>query len=829
MYASKRLSLRQKQAAEDELHNANNKVDFIFNETNKLARKESEIRTRILRHMAAVLALSFRKLESNIMGSASATGGSVPMHGSIGSNHIDASSAGTGTAPSSSAASSHIGPFTPTSVTFSPASSLHGVKSSAHSDKQVNHRSADKDFLSPKTIYSPTFSNSAMSSASDSIVKSGAISRSSSKSITRFEGAHFFANNKDAVVPITSLSPFTSPSLAQMAIFSSSTASSSSRSQTSHSAAHATDGHQRPDDINHNGTSPTMSTTSTTLPYMDVAALENQLQDANRQLQDATSQLEESRHQTTQLQASIDALTNDKADLASQLEALSQRNQKELQSNNRQLQATQQELQNLQRELKRLQALERQFEESREELASLRDIAVQLEQTRSDLRRANSRLETNIKDAGLWEEQSQKLHDNFEAERRSLVTAIMTTLQKHKGTSSALSRHLPDDRNVDLQRFVNNDLDIALRSLGEEHTRILEERDQLSRHIVSQQQATQQASTKSVEELRKVKVQVEQLQQEKQILMKKITRIDNENAEMRTSMKELSDEHDSSTARYAALQERFDASATQQLDSERRMAQKIQEVDKVHSERMMDRERALTAADQERRTLRGRLENLQAELADIRNEKLAFVQSLQDVWRSLPGESALQARLSLSDSDDIKKFKAIYLSAEAATTSSSSDRTSFSTDKLSKRIQSLLESDRKIISRLAAHEDHAAAHKASAQRAEKLLQESKLSLQEYAKQVQELSHRISQSDEKDITMLERLNDLQAALEVSRAASRRAEGKVQELEKKCIILEAEKKKAANNAEDKAKIAALEGRVNDLREELATVSSLKNLCV
>lgn len=847
LYATKRLSLRQKQAAEEELKNADKKVDHLNNELNKLFRREMEIKNRINRHMAAVLALSFRKLESSgsfgtaVAGTPSTSFGAsrsgagsrngfYPLATSNGANLN-----GKSTAPSS-VASSHTGPYTPLSPIFT-SGSFNNTKSS------TNPSSDRQDLLSPNALYSPTFSISSSSARN--------------KTVQAFEGPHFFANNKDAIVPgsiaPTSTSapmspstsnhpnaPLRSPSFTQLALFTSSSASSSSHSH--HTPSLSIPKSPTPSSFSNAPLpSPALSTNSTTLGYMDSSGLETQLADM-------TSQLNQSKTHAVELQNTIDLLKAEKKDLALRLEELARTGSKENESSSRQL------------------------NDSQDEIRRLKD----------ELARAQARIDQNIKDASLWEEQSRKIRDDFENERRDMAARLKSTLSKFSNDEgSTLGKYLPDSNRIqslDISNFLSRNLEDILGSMDEAHSRLLDENRTLQDQLAMHKQTSQQTSSQNANEVQLQQRKVEQLQQEKQVLMKKITRIESENAEIKTSLKELSDEYGSVNARYAALQERhqiqasehsalqqqyetiaskhanlqerydttsskhaalqerYDASASQQLDSERRMAQKIQEVDKVHTERMHEKEKALASADQDKRSIRSRLESLQIEVQEVRNEKNAFVQQLLEIWKNMPSESAIQARLALKDTDDVMKFKAVYLST-ASSAQSDDSAAALTPEKLAKRVQGILESDGKIISRLAAHEDHAASHKAASIRAEKLLQESKISLQAYSNQVKELEERISKMDDKEVEMLERLNDLSIALENARANTKKTELNVQNLEKKCValekekeglnkkivVLEKEKEKLSNKQEHKAKIASLEKEVADLKEELASVSN------
>lgn len=742
--------------------------------------------------MAAVLALSFRKMEANYMGTPVIMGGSTisssfdgARSGSVKNGFLPLNTAngnGHGTAPSS-VASSRTGPYTPLSPTFPP-----GALSKAPSPER-------QDFLSPNALYSPTFSSTSSTS------KEGR-----TKTVQAFEGPHFFANNKDAIVPGVSMSSAKtstnantnananvsarSPSFSNLALFTSSSSSASSTHSHTPSIPRSPAGSDIP------LRSPALSMSSTTLGYMDISGLE-------AQLADMTFQLAQSKSHTAELQDTVELLKAERMDLSMRIEELAQKGSRTDDMSSRQYQESQLEIQRL----------------------------------KSDLDRAQARIEENMKDAGLWEEQSRKLRDDFENERRDWANRLKGSLQKYSTDRCALGTHMPSgDRiqSLDIARFVSKDLEDMLSAMEEAHARALDDNTRLQEQLSIHQQTSQQTNTKTADEARFQKRQVEQLQQEKQVLMKKITRIEAENSEIRTLLKELSDEHDSITARHAALQERFDISSSQQAESERRMAQKIQEVDQVHTERMHEKERALNASEHDKKAIRARLENLQNELQEIRNEKAAFVQNLLEIWRDMPSEAAIQARLALKDTDDIVKFKAVYLST--ATSPRTDDTNSFTPEKLARRVQGILESENKIISRLATHEDHAASHKAASIRAEKLLQDSKVSLQAYSVQVKELEERISKTDEKEVQMLERLNDLSSALESARAATKRAESNVANLEKKCsaletekenlnkkiVNLEKEKEKLANKQEHKLRITSLEKEVADLKDELASVS-------
>ena len=69
-------------------------------------------------------------------------------------------------------------------------------------------------------------------------------------------------------------------------------------------------------------------------------------------------------------------------------------------------------------------------------------------------------------------------------------------------------------------------------------------------------------------------------------------------------------------------------------------------------------------------------------------------------------------------------------------------------------------------------------------------------------------------------MLERLNDVQAALETARNNAKRAESRVAELEQRCTVLQKEKDALSSKPNDSDK---LKRELSDVKEELALVSS------
>lgn len=689
LYTSKRMS-RQ---ADESVDAANRKVEAVTNELNKIAKREADVRTRILRHMAAVLGMMLRRVEGTAYGLS-------------------------------------------TGQSQSPQLSL----SQSSAGKRRSPSSDESALLTPKSISSGIFAN--LLANPDSLAASG-MARSGSAA-SRFEGPHLFAGNKNATIP-HSRSPFTSPQLQS---------SQSSFGTASHSFVPT-------------APSPALSSSTAVLPYVGSAHLEERIQALTQDLEATQRQLDERTSMLDSVTAERDQLLRDLQDS----------------EDNAELQQRRQEDAHLSRS--------RQLEE---ELESVRDQLKKAKQDQESIARSS---EANV-------EQIQRDLERHRSQRHRLDEVVRQTLEKHAGQNAPLARFLPRAEHVqeiDSERFIEEHLDDLLSQAGKAYSDQLQDHQDIQRQMHEHQQSSSQQSKKSEADVLAMKKQIDDLQHEKQSLSRSLSQASREKAGLDRALRDLQQDFDDHSNLAVAKQREEQEKLARQLEmSERSLSQRSQDM------------------EEERRTFRGRLENLQGDLEEIRKSRVEMVQTLQRIWQILPTQSALETRAALKDTDEIAKFQAAF-SASRTSSGQPADRQSFSPTIILERIEYLVQGEQRLLSRLLASAENATTHKSATERAQKLLQESKASLQTYAKQVRELENRLEHASKKEVQMLERVNDAQAALEQARIAMKKAETQASALQGRCSTLEAEKRQLESKMNE---VDTLRKQVDDAKEDLALVS-------
>ena len=508
-----------------------------------------------------------------------------------------------------------------------------------------------------------------------------------------------------------------------------------------------------------------LSNSTTTLPYMISSNVDTQVQQLTEQL--ANSKAELKQHMDI-----IDSLQGEREDLQNKLQMMDTSNTRM----QRQINADQQTRET----------------QAQHELQSLQG---EITQARKDLDR-------HVKVSGDWEKQIRQQEEDFRAEKQSLLRSLRSTIQRHQSSDSPLSPYLPDpSQDLDVPSFLSIHLGTLLSEAGQAHTQALHQNEQLQEQIKTFQQISSDQSSQSSNELKQSKRQIEHLQKEKQDWAASLSQMGREKANLDRALQEVEQQ----------LENHRNLSLVQQKESEKQSSQRLAEAEQLSSRRTHEWE-------QERKALYSRTEALQDELQEDRQDRATVGRALQQIWQDLPGEQALRARLALNESDDLARYKAAFLSTTSRP--ATGDRTSFSVERLAQGLEAVLASDQRLVSRLASQEDSAMAHKASAERAQKILQENNGKLQSYTVQVRQLEERIEVSGQKEVQMLERLNDLQIALEQSRSATKRSEGRVSEVEQRCSLLEKEKLSQQTKPDDRQR---MQRQIDELKEELTVVCS------
>ncbi|KAL8290330.1 hypothetical protein RQP46_002588 [Phenoliferia psychrophenolica] len=201
-------------------------------------------------------------------------------------------------------------------------------------------------------------------------------------------------------------------------------------------------------------------------------------------------------------------------------------------------------------------------------------------------------------------------------------------------------------------------------------------------------------------------------------------------------------------------------------------------------------------------------------LAELSSQHAKLLKPLQDLWRSMP---PLDTRMANSNSDDLSVLKAAFEQPKRPLGNFLADVTSsgkFTIESLSERVRILLAEDLKLVNRLMSFENDAVVQRAAAEKAQKLYSDSYASLQTHQRQVKELEERMDVSSNQEVTMLERLNDLTESLEQTRSEKRKAESSVQLAQAQVRALEDEKSKLKSQlASQTTELARLNAKPDD----------------
>lgn len=703
LYSSKRLS-RQ---ADDQIDTANRKVASVEADLSRIAKRESEIRTRLLRHMAAILALSLQKSEAMNL------------------------------SPSSAASSAAL--LTPTQTSI---------------DRAV--------------LLSPTLSTG-----------------QDSTRFTRFEGAHLYAGNKDASIPVNR-SPFTAslngafPLRASVLHRNHSLDSSQDRLLEGHALPFAA------------------SSASNGLNAQHVAALEEQIADLTTRLQEAQAAAEK------QETAGV-ALRTERSLLSDQIKVLEQASE-----------------QNLQQQQKHINKLLKELEQSHADAGTWE--------------KQNKQMHDEV------QHHRQNMRDVLQAayitHTRTLqsVPAMVKQAEIYQRFSDNLSRMDTDN----LQSFLENDLVGFLADSSKYLQTHANEVGALREELKTLRSTHTNASSRFAVEAQQRDKQIQGLQQENGLLETAMAQAHAEKGDAERALHTMQTEFARQRqAASSASSEQNRAHATALADMERAASVRVQEAEKMHAQRMQQAERSASERQQDieqrvhdaeahARDVTLLCERLQDELEDAKRSDVASLDSLRSVWAALPTQRALQARLALDPTAEVSRYVAAYTARALPHEDSASLLPQvWDSDAFALHIEAVLVTEAKLVKRLAGSDEHAAGHKASSERAQRLLHESTASLQTYASQVKELRDQRDASARKQVEMLEKVNEHQDALEQSKSQVRRAEGDVRELMKRVGQLEKEKmelqsKKEEVTAAASQQVVLLQREADELKEDLTAVS-------
>ncbi|GAA5879033.1 hypothetical protein JCM16303_001275 [Sporobolomyces ruberrimus] len=206
-----------------------------------------------------------------------------------------------------------------------------------------------------------------------------------------------------------------------------------------------------------------------------------------------------------------------------------------------------------------------------------------------------------------------------------------------------------------------------------------------------------------------------------------------------------------------------------------------------------------------------KIASLETQLAEVSTQHTKSTKVLQDLFKSLP---PLDTRpLPEHGADDLASLKNAFdpnarrqLGNFIAGITSSDGK--FSIEGLAERIKLLMAEDQKVVQRLSAFETE----KASVEKTRKAVEEKSADLQLNERKFKELEERLEVSSQQEVTMLERLNDLTESLEQTRSDKRKLEAQLAQLQAQSPA------PATASAANSGDVEELHDQIADLEEEL-----------
>ncbi|BGP26180.1 involucrin repeat protein [Rhodotorula toruloides] len=621
-----------------------------------------------------------------------------------------------------------------------------------------------------------------------------------SVAVPRFDGAHFFAGNREAIVPLprSNGSPYASPQPGQSGTFGANAV------QLQHDLAEQTS---------------------------KVKELEGQVADLERAL-DATKQqaeeeiravkddLESARPQASQEQGGAQERIRTLEDEVEQLReevdqarADHERARSETEDARREVDAQRSQLAAFQGSSSDAQRdLEAAKQEAQDSSRKLRDTGLELAEALHKLEEAEGRVKE-------LEEELQRTEEEIAAERREweklkvaeagrTSTGLTESQQATDGAAEARVCQLESERQAVVQSIgdvlrrhrMRTTLGVALReSPAFDDTT---ERDDLPAYLSSTLDSHFDKLTSHVNELNSLRdehddgranleAELDQAHERCQNLEADVASLQAERDSLETELHLLrsqSQEHETRIALLSTLESQLDEAKGAE-----------------------SRGREDLAAAQ------SRIATLEAQLGE--HDRVSS--QLHDLWQTLPAiDSAADAspRSAAATLPGRRQLGSLFkkgttTSAGPASSSSSSD---FSVESLVERVRTLSTEHQEPTQRLASIEEE----KGSAEESRKKSADTQAGLEA---KVKELAERIEVSAKQEVSMLERLNDLTESLETTRAEKRKLETQIRTVEADKAALQekvdAAAAQPASTASASAASSADEGELQELRDQIS----------
>ncbi|GAA5966238.1 hypothetical protein JCM21900_000077 [Sporobolomyces salmonicolor] len=691
-----------REQAEAQLTMAESKLGAVQAELYKVGWKEAELRTKLLRHTAGVLALSARRKEEEEQG----------------------------VAPT---------PLSPTLGSHDPRARDTPSPTGSGSQKSAGRGAAD----------------------------------------VRFDGAHFFAGNKEAIIPLprSAASPYASPQPAQGAFGA--FQHDQYAAQVSDLEAQVVDLQRQLEAARSRAAQELEAVRSRAAQELEAARKEGTSardQAASLEQDVASLRVGRERAEADVVAARRDADTaRQEASVARGLSAEAQRNvqqvKQEAQEANRKLRDMTLELAETEHKLEEAEGKATELEQQVETAKQEREKSEQEWAGRLEEAQVSSKSLPNPAEETEGEREAKRKVTVLDDDRRKVAQAIGDVLRRHR-TRPTLGGILRETPSFD-DTTERDDLPYYLASTLDSHF------DRISSHVSALNDdlaslRDDQASARSDLEM--------DLQQS-----------NDRHAELQTELDLVQLEKDS-------LEASLDSARAQSREYEAQLAA-LPALEQNLS--------AASAAEAKTRedlvASQSRITSLEAQLADLTAQQTKSTKVLQDLWKAIPPlDTRSQATAS---SDDLTVLKNAF-GARKPLGNFIADITSggkFSMESLAERIRLLLSEDQKLVQKLVAFEGE----KGNVEKSRKFAEESSASLLAYEKKVKELEERIEVSSKQEVTMLERLNDLTESLEQTRGEKRKLETQVSQLQQQ---------QPTPVAADHGELEELQDQIADLEEEL-----------
>ncbi|BGP09784.1 hypothetical protein OF846_004039 [Rhodotorula toruloides] len=622
-----------------------------------------------------------------------------------------------------------------------------------------------------------------------------------SATIPRFDGAHFFAGNREAVVPLPRVngSPYASPQPGQSGTFGANAV------QLQHDLAEQTS---------------------------KVKELEGQVADLERAL-DATKQqaeeeiravkgdLENVRSRASQEQAGaqerirsleeeverfreeVDQARADHEHARSETEDA----RREAEEHRSQLAAFQGSSGDAQRDLEAVK------QEAQDSSRKLRDVGMELAEAQHKLEEVEERVKE-------LEEELQRTEEETAAERREWEEKLKVAEAGAASTASAEAQPASDAAAEARVRQLESERQAVVQSIGDVLRRHrmrptlgvalrespafddTTERDDLPAYLSSTLDSHFDKLTSHVNELNSLRdehdtgrpdleAELDQAHMRCQTLEADVASLQAERDSLETELDLLrsqSQEHETRIASLSTLESQLEEAKAAELRGRDELA----------------------AAQSRIATLEGQL-----------GEHDKASSRLQDLWQSMPPPDESSPRSAAATLPGRKQLGSLF--KKGTTGPASSSPADFSVDTLVERVRTLSTEHQQLTQRLASLEEE----KGSAEESRKKSADAQGSLQA---KVKELEERIEVSAKQEVSMLERLNDLTESLETTRAEKRKLETQIRGLEADKAALqervdvaaaqpEATPSVPAASSADEGELQELRDQISDLEEELA----------